>query len=97
MPKKNYTESIMPTTKETCYICGCNQGNERHHVFSGHPNRKRSEADGVWVWLCRTCHQGIHDHNTGESELKRKAQEVWMRTYRKTIEDFIGRYGKSYM
>lgn len=91
------SQSIMNTVKGTCFICGCNQGVERHHVFSGHPNRQKSEADGVWIWICRACHQGIHDHNEGELALKREAQRVWMKAYRKTEEDFRDRFGKSFL
>ena len=70
--------------------------------FFGIANRKLSEKDGLKVWLCRNCHRGtsgVHGKNghTLDKYIKRVAQMVYMKKYNKTKEEFIKRYGKSYL
>ena len=45
-------------TDRACYFCGSTVGLEKHHVFAGVANRKISEANGLWTWLCHECHTG---------------------------------------
>ena len=52
-----HSRSIMQRD-ERCYFCGARTGLERHHVMAG-PNRKWSEAYGLWIWCC-------HEHHTGK-------------------------------
>ena len=52
-------KSILQDEKK-CYLCGREYGLERHHIFAGVANRRISEANGFWVWLCgSTCHRGV--------------------------------------
>ena len=48
------------------------------------------------VYLCRECHMKIHENMKKRIELKKMAQRVWEKTYG-TREEFIDRYGKSYL
>lgn len=80
-----------------CFICGAPFNLERHHVFFGTANRKKAEEDGMWVWLCHDCHMGVHNGNNWAKEmLQKEAQECWERDYG-SREDFIKRYGRSYL
>ena len=46
------SKSMFDTKKGTCFICGCHGYTEKHHIFGGVANRRLSEADGLWVYLC---------------------------------------------
>lgn len=91
-------KSIMQSERE-CFICHTRLNLEKHHCLHGIANRKKAEADGLWVWLCHAHHTGsnqsVHLNRANDLILIRKAQEAWERKYGKT-EDFIKRYGKNY-
>ena len=105
-------DSIMPTVKGTCYICGCNAGRERHHCFHGTANRQIAEREGLWVWLCHECHRhgkySVHRCIDTDIALERDAQTVWESQYIKDYpyenhaeeaarEAFRQLFGKSYL
>ena len=90
-------ESIIHTkNKELCFLCG-QLGDSVHHCLHGTANRKLADQDGLTVRLCRRCHMNLHDKGTCDRELQRIAQEKWMEHNGKTADDFIKRYGKSYL
>ncbi len=86
-----------------CYICGANGYNdplEKHHIF-GASNRKHSEDDGLYVWLCGDrCHRNgprsAHRCKETSDRLKREGQRAWEATYG-TREEFMARYGRNYL
>ncbi len=85
---------------EACYVCGTTLNLQLHHIFYGTANRKLSDADGCVVYLCLNHHtgaQGVHFNRKLDLTLKAKAQIQWQTHYNKTKEDFIKRYGKSYL
>lgn len=92
-------KSIIQTEKE-CFICGSQRWLEEHHVFSG-GCRKLSERYGLKVWLCHYCHNekpnGVHHNATINQHLKRIVQEVAMKHYGWTINDFRNIFSKSYL
>lgn len=91
-------DSILQKSK-VCYYCGTTIGLHRHHIFFG-KNRKLSEEDGCVVYLCYKHHTGvfgIHNNHKMDLELKKKCEEAWLKRYDKSIEEFIGRYGKNYL
>ena len=92
-------KSIMQTERK-CYICGRRTELELHHIC-GAANRKRSDKDGLMVWLCHNCHNeppnGVHHNAAINDQLKAVAQRRWMEHYGKTADDFLKRYGKNYI
>ena len=90
-------ESIVHTTnKELCFFCG-QWATDLHHCIHGTANRKLADQDGLTVRLCRRCHMNLHDKGTCDRELQKIAQQKWMEHNGKTADDFIKRYGKSYL
>ena len=94
------TKSII-TNDKVCYICGTVYNLHLHHIIFGQ-NRKKSDEDGLVVWLCREHHEGtdgVHSKNGHELDLslKRLAELHWCDYYKKDIQDFIERYGKNYL
>lgn len=93
-------ESIIQTKRE-CLVCGLTATLHRHHVFFGVSNRKKSEEDGCWVWLCHHHHNGskdgVHFNMKLDKQIKRLSEEKWLNYYNKTIDDFIQRYGRNYL
>lgn len=90
-------KSIMQTDDNYCYLCGKYGANHTHHVCNGTANRKKSEEDGLKVRVHSRCHEYIHTHELTDLNLKAKAQRIWQEHYKKTKEDFIKRYGISYI
>ena len=89
-------DSVLVSDQEHCIICGKEVIN-RHHVFRG-PNRKFADEDGYWVPLCQPHHtgkHGVHFYRPLDLKLKRMAQEHFEETH--TRQQFIKRYGKSYL
>ena len=77
-------KSILQQDK-VCYLCGRTFGLEKHHIFGGVANRKISEAQGLWVWLCgETCHRGVDgaQYNPDKNKLlKYQAQMAFEKTH----------------
>lgn len=93
--------SIITNDLEHCVECGRNNV-ELHEVFYGTANRKLSIQDGLVIPLCKCLHHhgnliGIHKDIYLDSKWKKIAEEKWIEHYRKTKEDFIKRYGISYI
>jgi len=94
-------KSIIQTTKE-CYVCKSINNLETHHIFFGTANRKKSEQDGLKVYLCVRHHRvyktSVHGGNKAlDTQLKQMAQRIYMKKNNKTIQDFRNRYGKNYL
>lgn len=83
-----------------CWVCGTDNNLHTHEVFYGTANRKKSIEDGMQVRLCGMHHnlseKGVHQNRELDLKLKRKAQARWEELYG-TREEFIRRYGKSYL
>lgn len=98
MLKMTYSPSKLQDEKE-CYYSGSLINLDRHHIFNGnHSFRKKCDEDGFWVWLSRPVHTYIHTTVEGRElliDLKMKAQEIYEQEH--TREEFIKRYGKSYL
>ena len=93
--------SIIQNKKE-CYQCKTTYGLELHHCIYGNANRKLADEDGLTVWLCVEHHKGtngVHGKNGNEisTYLKQLAEKRWCEFYNKTTEQFIKRYGRSYL
>ena len=98
LDRNGYAPSLLNDDTEypCCYQCGRTNGKiDRHEIFFG-SNRDNSKKYGMWVNLCRGCHNEVH---RGDGELnyllKRKAQEVFERQY--TREEFMTIFGRNYL
>ena len=89
MPK-----DVMYETERTPYTV-------RHEVFFGSKNRKKSIEDGLVVFLTPEMHnmsdKGVHFNKEFDNYLKKIAQRTWQKYYNKSEQDFIKRYGRSYL
>ena len=92
-------KSLLQRNK-ACYVCGTTLNLHLHHIFYGTANRKLSDADGCVVYLCQSHHTGalgVHHVRKLDLTLKARCQIEWQKQYNKTTEDFIKRYGRSYI
>lgn len=87
--------------QKVCYVCGTKNNLHLHHVIFG-KNRKKSDEDGLTVYLCYYHHEGtngVHGKNGHDLDEKLKiiAETRWCEFYNKTPEQFIKRYGRNYL
>lgn len=93
-------KSIISNIKQ-CYVCGKKDNLHYHHILFG-KNRSKADEDGLMVYLCYEHHEGttgVHGKLGSEldKKLKKIAEEHWLLYYQKEVEDFIKRYGHSYI
>lgn len=85
---------------DECFLCGSRQWLEVHHVFGG-ANRKISEKYGLKVKLCHYCHNeppfGVHHNAERMLELRKQIQQLAMQYYGWSEEEFIEKFGRSYL
>ena len=90
--------SIIQTEKE-CYITGCTFNLHEHHVYGG-SRRKISEKYGLKIWLRSDWHNiadySVHRDTELDKRIKAEVQELAMKHYGWTVEDFIRLFGKNY-
>lgn len=84
-----------------CYVCGAKYNLHLHHIIFG-KNRKKADQDGLTVWLCYEHHEGtngVHGKYGHDLDIRLKeiAENIWLKHYKKTKEDFIKKYGKNYL
>ena len=104
LDRNGYAPSIVDFhSANHCWACGmnsCLEKLDRHEIFGG-PNRSRSKADGLWVYLHHTkCHegaQGVHQNPALRHRLQQVGQLAAMERYNWTEDDFRDRYGRSYV
>lgn len=86
--------------EKKCYVCNSSYNIHIHEVYYG-KNRKKSIEDGCCVYLCGRHHNqskdGVHFNHKLDLELKKQMELYWLKFYKKTEEDFIKRYKKSYI
>jgi len=100
-------DSIIQEQK-VCYVCGASGALHCHHVFYGTANRKKSDEDGMTIWLCPAHHNmsnaGVHFNKTLDERIKQQAERVWIAKYtdnnlpmEERLKSFIQRYGRGYI
>ncbi len=93
------SKSIIQSEKE-CYITGSKFDLHEHHIFPG-SYRQLSEKYGLKIWLRSDWHNmadyGVHFNKSLNDSIKAEAQEIAMRHYGWSVEEFIGIFGKNYM
>lgn len=75
---------------------------ERHEAVFGRAYRFKSIQDGLIVFLTQEDHtgtNGVHGKNGEKLNrlIKKNAQKAWMSYYGKTKEEWIERYGQSFL
>lgn len=80
-----------------CDVCGkyIYGGKDKHHLMNG-PYRQKSEEDGLYIYLHHSCHMWLHNHPKSMRTFKQKGQKYY-EEHIGSREDFIKRYGKSYL
>ena len=81
-----------------CVVCG-SPYTERHHIFYGIANRRKSEQWGYVIPLCREHHtgpNGIHFNKEMNDRWRERAQKHFEENYG-TREDFRREFGKSFL
>lgn len=76
-----------------CYICGC-PATDTHHMLHG-SMRKKADAYGLTVMLCRGCHMLLHDKGLHDREIQQAAQRIFEQDH--TRDEFIKEFGKSFL
>lgn len=90
---------------KSCWLCGANGNDDpldKHHLFGG-PYRKKSERDGLYVYLCHNqCHifgrYAAHQCAETAQALHEYGEKKWLSEHPgTTVENFIQEYGKNYI
>lgn len=96
--------SIVFKDLSRCCVCGATYRIQKHEIFFGTANRKKSIEDHMIAPLCPKHHEmspvAVHGKNRElDLKLKQKAQKVWEDTYGKENprQEFMDRYGKSWL
>lgn len=94
-----YVRGSLISADRSCVVCGRTQGLHRHHIFFG-ANRRLSDRQGCWCYLCGPHHnlssKGVHFNRELDLQLKRRCQKAWEETYGDR-NDFIRMFGKNYL
>lgn len=91
-------KSLLSQKKE-CYICGLPTVH-KHHIFYGSANRRISEEQGCWVYLCPAHHnmsnRSVHFDKSLDNWLKETCQLAWESEIG-SREEFMRLFGKNYV
>lgn len=87
-------KSIIVSDLTKCIECGKNSV-QIHHCLYGN-KRKQCDEDALVVPLCHECHRRLHDE---DGELANKYKKIAQAKYEEkhTREEYLERYGKSYL
>ena len=81
--------------KDGCYFCGIeNRPLDTHHLLCGR-NRKKADAFGLTVRICRNCHTKIHNNYEYMEMCKRIGQKAFEKKY--SHEKWMQEFGKNYL
>lgn len=103
--RRKHKDSILHCRDGTCYLCIMLDHNYRihqivheHHIYGG-PNRARSEAEGLKVYLCLAHHidgpQAVHNNQNNLRILQEDGQRAFERTH--TREEFMALIGRNFL
>lgn len=99
LDRNGYAPSLL--CGRCCYRCGLGASAfepnlARHELFGG-PNRAKSKALGLWVYVCPTCHRIAHDDARTAEQWHIEGQRAAMEAYNWSTGEFISRFGRNYM
>lgn len=88
-------KSVIQKDCSKCFVCGKGGELHPHHIFNS-SYKKKSEEDGYIIFVHNIpCHQKIHSKSGEAKYYKMYAQKDYEKSH--TREEFIKRYGKSYL
>ncbi len=68
-------------SEKYCFVCGTTYNLHKHHIYKGVANRRLSEKEGCWCYLCYKHHngsdRGVHFNKILDGNLKMFCQEKW--------------------
>nr|DAE50976.1 MAG TPA: Recombination enhancement, RecA-dependent nuclease [Caudoviricetes sp.] len=104
LDRNGYAPSIVQAdTDERCWLCGGGawDGLERHEIFGGRGRREKSKRLGLWLTLCRRCHQAspmaAHQNANTMALLHQVGQKAAMQHYGWDTNRFISEFGRNYI
>ena len=99
--RQRHKASIMQAKDGRCYLCLMLQGDgsvkpvlHTHHIFGG-SRRKKSEAEGLKVYLCPEHHMTVHKDSSLMRYLQVTGQTEYERTHSR--EQWMQLMGKNYL
>ncbi len=103
--RKKHKKSILQEKDGRCYLCmkldhdfRIHGAVQEHHVFGG-PNRSKSEAEGLKVYLCLNHHTAgpaaVHNNQENMRIIREDAQRAYEQTH--TRAEFMELIGRNYL
>lgn len=97
LDRNGYAPSIVQYEMDRCYICGrTDEKLDRHEPLNA-SNRQKSKELGLWVALCRSCHEKCHQYRDFGEAMKRTTQSRAMLKYGWDYNEWRRRFGKSWL
>lgn len=87
--------SIIQKDLSRCYFCN-NKSKDWHELIKGR-NRKKCIKWGLCVKICRDCHEKTEHDSKFYQETRKLAQIEWQKYYKKSKEEFIEEFWRSYL
>ena len=87
--------SIIQKDLSKCYFCN-NKSKDWHELIKGR-NRKKCIKWGLCVKICRDCHEKTEHDSKFYQETRKLAQIEWQKYYKKSKEEFIEEFWRSYL
>lgn len=99
LDRNGYAPSLLVSVSSVpcCYLCGRTTGKLDRHEIYGASCREKSKNLGLWVPLCRYCHEAAHRDPDVNLRLKRHGQRLAEITYGWTRDDFRREFGRNYL
>lgn len=97
LDRNGYAPSLLSKSPPRCFLCGCATGKlDRHEIYGG-ACRQKSKRLGLWVPLCRKCHEKAHKDRDVNLRLKRLGQRLAEATYDWTRDEFRREFGRNWL
>lgn len=98
LDRNGYSLSLLqPDDLPRCYLCDRTDGKlDRHEIF-GASCRQKSKRLGLWVLLCRKCHEEAHKERKTNLRLKRAGQATAEYVFEWNHDDFRREFGRNYL
>ena len=87
--------SILQDNLNKCFFCN-NKAIDWHELLKGR-NRKKCIKWGLCIKICRDCHSKTEEDSEFYQKTRIIAQKKWQEYYKKSKEEFIKEFGRSYL